>query len=135
MTYVIALIMIWAFVFAWIAGKILCRLDDVLQRQQLLILKENQQMATENEILAAVAAAVADVKAAINTAIEKEKAEVLAKLQALIDAGGNFSAADLTTVLDSIKSIGTAATAQVDQISEVQPGTGTGGGGTGQPLP
>ena len=78
-------------------------------------------MATIAELKAAVDTAVAQVKADIAAAISKEKSEILAQIQALrdqIEAGTSVSAEDLNSILVSVASIGTTGVAAVDTISQ-----------------
>ncbi len=77
-------------------------------------------MASVEELKTAVEAAVAGVKADIAAAITKETAEIsiqIADLKAQIASGVSVSPADLDSILDSVKSIGTAGVAGVDTIS------------------
>lgn len=77
-------------------------------------------MPTIAEVKAAVAAAVQQVKDAINAAVTKEIAEVTEQIQALKDqiaAGGTISQSDLDEIVTGVAGIGPAATGAVDSIS------------------
>ena len=78
-------------------------------------------MATIAELKAAVDTAVGQVKADIAAAISKEKGEIVTQIQALKDqiaAGASVSAEDLNSILASVGSIGTTGVAAVDTISQ-----------------
>jgi pseudouridine-5'-phosphate glycosidase len=132
---------LWLFVILALK-QLRTAIHTVLLKEQLIFEKEQQIMAdqtiTKVQFLAAIQAAVADLKTNLQAGLDKEKGEILAILQPIITAGGNFSAADLQGVVDLIKGVGTTSVASIDTLSDsvaaaLQTTGGTGGGGTPAP--
>lgn len=80
-------------------------------------LKEIQdQMPSVQDVKDAVAKASQDVITAVNSAVTKETAEVVAQIQA-IQPGTTITQADLDAIVASVQGIGTAASTAIDTIS------------------
>ena len=99
------------------------------------------QTITKAQFLAAIQAAVADLKTNFSTALDTEKAQIIAVLEPIVNKGELLNGADLAGVLDLIKGVGTTALPKIDSLSDsvaaalqtTTTGGGTGGGGQPQP--
>jgi len=97
--------------------------SSVLKLLNRILEKEDQIMASIQEVKDAVAAKAAEVTTAIQAAIADEKAEVTAAIQALkdqINAGGSVTQEDLDALLASVSGIGSTA-ADIEGINTEGP--------------
>ena len=115
---------------------------QVFQNEQFILQKENQLMADivkKADFLAAINAAVADLKTNFAASLAKEKTEILAILQPIVDKGELLNGADLAGVVDAIKSIGSTSLPTLDALSDnvaaALGSTTSTGGGTENPAP
>lgn len=89
------------------------KIDDILR-----IVKETQKnMATEQQLLDAVDAAVTAVNDATKAAVAKETAEVVAQITAILGTQG-VSQATIDAVVAKVTGISTNVASQIDSISD-----------------
>lgn len=93
----------------------------VVKLLQQISKKEDQIMASIDDVKAQVAAKAVEVKTEISAAIAAEKTEVAAAILTLknqIESGATISQADLDSILESVSGIGSDLAAEVEAINE-----------------